>query len=64
VNVDINMRHQRCPHCHRWYGAENEYAPCGACARDEIRRQEARISKLLRSNAALRGALKRKRRVT
>jgi len=61
MNVEIAMRTIRCWRCRRWYGYEtgNEEI-CPMCARDEARSQSARIRELTRSNAALRGILKRK----
>lgn len=60
MQVEISMYHMRCYRCRRWHGAESVGAPCGQCALDDIRALQTRISQLLRSNAALRGALKRK----
>lgn len=62
MQVEVTMTHRRCYRCRRWYGAEHPDVPCGACAQDELRDLNARISTLLRSNAALRGALKRRRK--
>lgn len=52
----------RCPDCKRFYGSE-KYEPswCPHCAKDRLRESNDKIEALAKSNAALRGALKRKR---
>lgn len=61
MQVEINMRYRRCHRCNRWQGSERDDAPCGACAQYDLNEKERRIDELRRSNAALRGALTRKR---
>ena len=60
MNVEITMIHWRCYRCRRWYGGETNDTPCGGCALDQMREKDAEINRLARSNAALRGVLKRR----
>jgi hypothetical protein len=63
LTPEIDLTIRRCEYCGRWFGFENPSIwVCGMCAQDRIREHLARIDKLTRSNAALRGALGRKRR--
>lgn len=63
MNVEIAMRTIRRWRCRRWYGYEtgNDEA-CPMCAKDEVQALNRRNRELARSNAALRGILKRRSR--
>ncbi|MEY4548960.1 MAG: hypothetical protein RL685_5155 [Pseudomonadota bacterium] len=62
MQVQIRMVYTRCWRCNRWYGADLDSVPCGYCAQADLTEKSERIAQLRRSNAALRGALKRRSR--
>lgn len=60
LDQKIKLVERRCPDCHRWYATEQaaEWV-CGSCMHDRSDELHRRITELLRSNAALRGALRK-----
>ncbi len=61
VNVELTER--RCVDCRRWYATERSSEwRCGSCAHVSIQELNSEIAHLLKSNAALRGALKRRKK--
>ncbi len=57
----IMLRGARCHECRRFYAYESvDNARCPHCATATVRRLSDQIEKLERSNASLRGALRRK----
>lgn len=60
--VDVTIVVERCCDCRRHFGHEkHEPAWCPHCAKDALRKLNERITALEKSNAALRGALTRKK---
>lgn len=56
----IQLTERRCEVCRRWYACERaaEWV-CGSCKHDQNAELRRRIDELSRSNAALRGLLRR-----
>lgn len=60
--MNIVLTERRCTECNRWFACElSAVWKCGSCAQTVIAAYWCKITKLERTNAALRGALKRRR---
>ena len=60
-NPDIDLEVKRCFDCGRYYAIEEQRGTtCPVCAHETLRKNYVEMSRLERSNRALRGALKRK----